>query len=236
MNILKCAPRHPTHNTMIKRVLAEFIGTYFLVFSGTSALVANDLTAGGMTDFGIALAFALAVAATIYALDKLSGAHINPAVTLALWSAKRFPGRRVLPYMASQILGAIAASLCVYLVFPGHPTLGATLPSGSLWQSFMLEILLTFILIYTLCLVTSASGSVKRFTALIVGTIVGLEAYFGGPISGASMNPARSIGPALVSGHLGHLPIYIAAPIIGGYLAMIACGFFHKQACCGSTS
>ena len=215
-----------------RKYLAEYIGTFILVFAGTSAIVINDLGGGAVTQAGIAMVFGLAVAAMIYAFADISGAHINPAVTMAFWYAKRFPGKDVLPYVLSQILGAISASILVDGVFLKHETLGATLPAGPLTQSFMLELFLTFILM--LVIINIATGAKEKGirAGAAIGSVVGLAALFAGPISGASMNPARSIGPALISGYFNELWLYICAPIIGAWLAIICCRCVKEEPCC----
>lgn len=215
-----------------KKFIAEFIGTFVLVFAGTSAIVVNDLSNGVITHVGIALVFGLVVAAMIYTLGDISGAHINPAVTIAFWFARRLPGREVLPYIISQVLGAIAASAMVYILFFSHPTFGATVPSGSISQSFLMEILLTFILMLTIISVATGAKEKGIIAGAAIGAVVALAAMFAGPISGASMNPARSIGPALFSGHFTVLWIYITAPVIGAIIAIFCCRCVRDKECC----
>jgi aquaporin Z len=215
-----------------RRCAAEYLGTFLLVLAGTAAIVVNDFSNGAITPLGIGVVFGLAVAAMIYALGDISGAHINPAVTIGLWYAKRFDGARVAPYLMSQVAGALSASAVIYLAFATHPTLGATLPSGTPAASFSLEALMTWLLMLTVITLVAGSRS-KGIVAGAVGLVVGLEAWLGGPISGASMNPARSIGPALVSGHLAELWIYILAPIIGACLAIVCCRCIRERGCCG---
>ncbi len=217
----------------MKRYYAEFLGTFILVFAGTAAIVVNDLHGGVITHLGIAFVFGLVVSAMIYTLGDISGAHINPAVTFAFWLAGRFPGKDVTPYIISQVLGAIAASLLVYLLFSDHQTLGATLPAGSDTQSFILETILAFILV--LAIINVATGAKEKgiMAGAAIGAVVAFEALFAGPITGASMNPARSIGPALVSGHLSSLWIYIAAPLSGAFIAILSCKCIREKDCCG---
>ncbi len=202
----------------MKRYLAEFIGTFALVFCGTGAIVINDVTNGVVTHPGVAITFGLIVSAMIYTFGSISGAHINPAVTIAFSITDRFDRKFLLGYLASQLLGAIAASAVLKLLFMEHQTLGATVPAGSWHQTFILEIILTYFLMLVIIFV-SQNKSVAQFTGLAVGAVVGLEAMFAGPITGASMNPARSIAPALVSRHVTELWIYILAPVIGALLA-----------------
>jgi len=216
----------------MKKYLSELIGTYGLVFCGTGAIIINDITGGAVTHAGIAATFGLIVMAMIYAFGDISGAHINPAVTLAFWFARRFPGDEVLPYIISQVLGAISASIVVYLLFFEHPTLGATVPSGTSVQSFVLETLLAFILMLTIINVATGSKEKGIIAGMAIGSVVAFEALFAGPISGASMNPARSIGPALVSGNLGGLWIYIIAPILGAFFAILCCRCVREKECC----
>lgn len=196
-------------------LLAEAVGTFALVFAGTGAIVINDLTVGAVGHIGISLTFGLVVLAMIYALGDISGAHFNPAVTIGFWAARRIERATVLPYILSQCAGAFLASLLVRLLFPSHESLGATQPAGPALQSFVLESILTFLLMLVI-LQVSMGGKEKGITAgMAVGAVVGLEALFAGPISGASMNPARSIAPALVSLQLAHLWIYVLAPLAG---------------------
>jgi aquaporin NIP len=220
----------------MKKLLAEFIGTFALVFAGTGAIVINDVSGGGITHVGIALTFGLVVLAMIYALGDISGAHLNPAVTIAFWLSGRFSGPTVMPYILAQCVGAITASGVLHFLFPTHATLGATLPAGSDRQSFVLELILTLILMFVI-LNVSAGAKEKGVTAgIAIGAVIGLEAMFAGPICGASMNPARSLAPALVSGHLEHLWLYLAAPVIGACLAVFACRGCQDSSCCPLTS
>ena len=204
----------------MRRGLAEFLGTFTLVFAGTGAIVVNQVQSGVVTHPGIAAVFGLIVAAMIYTFGDVSGAHLNPAVTLAFTASGRFPARQVPLYLAAQILGAIAGSALLSHLFPGTKTLGETLPAGSARQSFIFEVVLTLILMLVI-LQVSIGAREKGITAgLAIGATVGLEALFAGPICGASMNPARSLGPALVSGRLSEIWIYLIAPTLGALLAI----------------
>ncbi len=216
----------------MKKYISEFIGTYGLVFCGTGAIIINDLTGGAISHVGIALTFGLIVMAMIYAFGDISGAHINPAVTIAFWFSGRFPGRQVLPYIVSQLAGAIFASATLMLLFPTHLTLGATLPTDTVTQSFILEIILTFFLMLVIINVSTGSKEIGIMAGIAIGATVLLEAMFAGHISGASMNPARSIAPALFSGQLDHFWVYLTAPVIGASLAILGCKSVKNKECC----
>ena len=218
----------------MQRLVAEAIGTFALVFAGTGAIVVNDLSQGAVTHVGIALTFGLVVAAMIYAVGDVSGAHLNPAVTFGFWIAGRLPAADVAPYVASQLLGAGVASLLVRGVLGAHPTLGSTLPAGGAAQAFALEVVVTFLLMFTILSVATGAKEKGITAGLAIGGVVALAALFAGPISGASMNPARSLAPALVSGQLPHLWIYLAAPPLGSGLAVVACRCTRGSACCAA--
>lgn len=207
----------------MQKYFAETLGTFALVFCGTGAIIINQESGGTITHVGVAITFGLIVMAMIYALGEVSGAHLNPAVTLAFWAAGRFPIRSIAPFWASQIAGALAASGLLRFLFPGNQLLGATLPAGALMQSFVLEIVLTFLLMLVILQVSQGSKETGWFAGLAIGGLVLLEAMFAGPISGASMNPARSLAPAVVSGQLGKVWIYVVAPVLGALLA-VPCG------------
>lgn len=207
----------------MKKYLAELVGTFILVFVGTGAIVINDLF-GSVGHLGIGISFGLVVMAMIYAIGEISGAHINPAVSIAFWVSKRFSGKEVLPYVLFQLIGALLASLCVKLIFPTHELLGATLPAGAWEQSFVLELILTFILMFVILQVSSGSKETGIMAGTAIGAVVAFEAIFAGPVCGASMNPARSIAPALVSGHLEHLWVYMVSTTAGAILAV----FVHR--------
>jgi aquaporin Z len=203
-----------------RRLAAEVFGTFALVFAGTGAIVINDISDHAITHVGIALTFGWIVLAMIYAIGDISGCHLNPAVTLGFVVAGRMEKRLVIPYIVSQSAGAILASTVLKMLFLEHSTLGATLPRGSDWQSFILEILLTMILMVVILCVSSGSKEKGVLAGVAVGSVIALEAMFAGPISGASMNPARSLAPALLSGHLASLWVYLVAPVIGATLAI----------------
>ena len=216
----------------MKRFTAELIGTFGLVFAGTGAIVINDATGGAITHVGIALTFGLIVLAMIYTFGDISGAHLNPAVTLGFWTARRMSASDVPLYLSSQVLGAIAASAVLRFLFPQSKMLGATLPAGSDVQSLVLEAILTFLLMLTILNVSTGANEKGITAGIAVGSVIALEAMFAGPISGASMNPARSLAPALVSGQFQHLWIYLAAPVLGAAAATLACRCVRESGCC----
>ena len=205
---------------MIRKCVAELFGTFSLVFAGTGAIVINDLYGNAVTHVGIAMTFGLVVLAMIYAVGDVSGAHLNPAVTLGFTAAGRFPKMEVLPYLASQALGAFAASFLLLLLFPSHGTLGATLPAGAAWQSFIMELVLTFILMMVILRVSTGAKEKGITAGIAVGAVIGLEAMFAGPVCGASMNPIRSLAPALVSMRIDYLWVYLLAPPLGALCAV----------------
>jgi aquaporin NIP len=204
----------------MKKYFAETLGTFALVFCGTGAIIINQESAGVITHPGIAFTFGLIVMVMIYALGPISGAHLNPAVTIAFTVAKRLPVNQLLLYILSQAVGAFIASLTLKFLFAGNEFLGATIPAGSDLQSFVLEVILTFFLMLVIINVATGSKEQGMFAGLAIGSTVLLEAMFAGPICGASMNPIRSISPAVISGHLEHLWIYLTAPTIGAVLAI----------------
>lgn len=204
----------------MKKYLAEFIGTFALVFCGTGAIIINQETQGSITHAGVAITFGLIVMCMIYAFGSISGAQFNPAVTVGFALSGRFDKKDALPYIGSQIAGAFLASLILKFLFPINQNLGASLPAGSSMQSFVLELILTFILMMVILMVSQGSKEIKPFAGIAIGGTVLLEAMFAGPICGASMNPARSLSPAVVSGNMADVWIYITAPIIGALLAV----------------
>lgn len=205
----------------LKQYTAELIGTFALVFCGTGAIVINEVTGGTVSHLGIAATFGAIVTAVIYSIGEKSGAHINPAVTIAFYFAGRFKLKKVLPYISFQIAGALLASLLVWYLFPQNELLGTTLPAFDVKQTFILEVVLTFILMFVIIQVSTGSKEQGLLAGIAIGLVVFLEAAFAGPITGASMNPARSIGPAIVSGHIEHLWVYVAAPVIGAGLSIV---------------
>ena len=210
---------------MYKKLAAESLGTFILVFAGTGAIMINDI-ANAIGHVGIALTFGFVIVALIYSFAHVSGAHFNPAVTIAFWTMGEFHRKNVIPYISAQVFGAILASICLYFLLNENfnslsevSYLGSTLPRGSESQAFGFEFILTFILMIVICSSAVHGKATKDFAGLAIGLTVGLESMFAGPITGASMNPARSIGPAIVSGNFEHLWMYILATCLGAMAA-----------------
>ena len=207
----------------LRQVGAEALGTFFLVLIGPGAAMVNAYSAGQLGTVGIGLAFAFVVTAMIYALGHLSGAHINPAVTLGFWSVRRFPAAQVVPYLIAQCSGGVAASLVLRSTLGPVGNMGATLPRISVPSAFVIEWLLSFVLMFVIMAVATDDRVAGGFAAIAVGLTVGFCALMGGPITGASMNPARSLGPAVIGGlWRGHW-LYWVAPVTG----MMAAGWTY---------
>ena len=216
----------------MKRYISEFIGTFAMIFCGTGAMTINEVSSGDVTHVGIAITWGLIVMAMIYAFGETSGAHFNPAVSIAFAYDKKFSWREVPKYILAQVLGAFAASLLLWFLFPSSEILGATIPTVDVWRAFVLEFLLTFFLMVVIINVSTGSKEIGAVAGIAIGAVVLLEAMFAGPITNASMNPARSIAPAFVSGNLQHLWMYIIAPILGALLAVVSCKMVKEENCC----
>jgi aquaporin NIP len=212
----------------MKKYVSEFIGTFSMVFCGTGAMTINEVTGGQIGHVGIAITWGLIVMAMIYALGEISGAHFNPAVTISFAYAKKFPWKEVPKYISAQVLGALLASGILLILFPASEYLGATIPTVAIWRAFILEFLLTYFLMLVIITVSTGSKEIGVVAGMAIGSVVLLEAMFAGPITNASMNPARSIAPALMSGNLEHLWMYITAPILGAIFAVITGGYLRK--------
>jgi len=196
---------------MAKKLAAECLGTFALVFAGTGAVVIDEVSGGGVSHVGIALTFGLIVLAMIYTLGDISGAHINPAVTIGFWAARRFESREVLPYVVSQCAGAFLASIVLRVLFPANITLGATIPTGPLLQSFVLELILTALLMFVILGVSTGAREKGITAGIVVGSVIGLEALFAGPICGW---------------------IYLLAPTLGALGGVLACRCVREPGCC----
>lgn len=203
-----------------RRLLAEGLGTFGLVFAGCGAVVANELSGGAVTHVGVSIVFGAIVMMMIVAFGPISGAHINPAVTIALWAARQFEAREVVPFILAQCAGALAAAATLRTLYPEATTLGATLPIGGVGPAFAMEVLLTTILMLVIMACAVGHQLSAFFAGLTIGATVALCALFGGPLTGASMNPARSLGPAVVSGDVSVLWLYCAAPVLGALFAV----------------
>jgi aquaporin Z len=210
----------------MKKYFSELAGTYLMVFIGTGSVIVNSLYSN-IGQLGICVSFGMAVALSIFLFAKFSGAHINPAVSIAMFFKKQLKPNELAGYISFQLIGGILASLSLYLLYPlDSSSLGATIPSGTWQESFVLELLLTFFLMVVILIVQNKKFGILS-SALVIGTVVGLEAYFLGPICGASMNPARSIAPGLISGNMNHLWLYIVATVLGACLALLP--FYSKD-------
>jgi len=216
----------------MKNYISEFLGTFALIFCGTGAMTINEVTGGAVTHVGIAITWGFIVIAMIYAYGDISGAHFNPAVSIAFAVAKKFSWKEVPKYIIAQVLGALLASVTLKFLFPTSEVLGATIPTIDVMRAFVLEIILTFILMLTIINVSTGSKEVGIVAGIAIGGVVLLEAMFAGPVTNASMNPARSLAPALVSGNLEHLWLYLTAPVIGAILAIYSCKLVKDDECC----
>lgn len=213
----------------MNKYFSELIGTYALVFCGTGAIMINHISEGVVSHVGIAMTFGLIVTVMIYSVGHISGAHFNPAVSIGFYVAGKFPGNELIPYTLSQLIGAVLASATLYFLFPGCSTMGETNPAGPLMQTFILEVILTYFLMFVIINVATGSKEVGTMAGIAIGMTVMLEAAFAGPITGASMNPVRSIAPAIFAIDFANLWIYILAPIIGSILAVLSWRLINKN-------
>ena len=218
---------------MKKQLISEAIGTFGMIFCGCGAMTINELT-GNPSHVGVAITWGLIVMAMIYAFGEISGAHFNPAVTVAFAYAKKFPWKRVPAYLGFQAIGAFFAILMLWFLFPESQSLGHTYPIDgfSPYKAFVLELLLTFFLMVVIINVSTGSKEIGTMAAIAVGGVILLEAMFAGPITKASMNPIRSLAPAVISGNLQHLWLYLTAPFLGALLAVLSCKWVKDDNCC----
>lgn len=216
----------------MKKYISEFIGTFAMIFCGTGAMTINEVTGGDVTHVGIGITWGLIVMAMIYAVGEISGAHFNPAVTIAFAYAKKFAWREVPKYIVFQVAGAFAASGVLLFLFPDSELLGSTIPKVDVWRAFVLELLLTFFLMVVIINVSTGSKEMGVIAGIAVGSVILLEAIFAGPITNASMNPARSLAPNIVSGNVQGLWLYLTAPVLGALLAVVSCKLVKDDQCC----
>lgn len=209
--------------------ISEFLCTYILVFCGTGAIIINQETQGTVTHLGISITFGLIVMSLIYGFGSISGAHMNPAVSIAFAFLKILPWQKLPYYLGFQIFGGLAASATLKLMFPDNISLGSTMPAGSELQTFVLEFILTFILMLVILTVALGKKESVPFAGIAIGSVVLLEALFAGPISGASMNPIRSLAPALMNRNLNSQWIYLVAPTFGAFAAATTWNLLLKQ-------
>ncbi|MFN2469975.1 MAG: MIP family channel protein [Gaiellaceae bacterium] len=206
---------------LARSLVGEALGTFALVFAGAGAVMVEAETQA-LGHVGVAISFGLVIMVMVYALGHISGAHFNPAVSFAFALTRHFPWPRVGAYWAAQLTGALAAAALLRGSLGNVADVGATLPAGSQGQSFLWEIVLTFFLMFMIMAVATDTRAVGEAAAIAIGATVALDAMFGGPVSGASMNPARSLGPALVSGELHALWLYLLAPLVGAAVGALA--------------
>lgn len=212
--------------------MAEMVGSFALLFAGCGAIIVNETFANSLSHVGVSMVFGLIVMVMVYSIGNISGAHINPAVTLGFAFAGRLAWNLVPAYVLSQCLGMILAALLLRYLFTEHPTLGATVPASDLSQVFVMEMVLTFILMFVILNVSSGHYEKGIMAGVAVGGTVALAALLGGPVSGASMNPARSLAPAIASWKFEFLWIYLTAPVIGVLLAVPTCYLIQGSECC----
>ena len=213
---------------LAQALAAEAIGTFALVFAGCGAIMVNAKT-DALGHLGVAASFGLVIMVMIYAVGHISGAHFNPAVSLAFALTRHFPWPRLLAYWAAQITGAVAAAALLRSSLGDVANIGATVPSGSDGQAFLWEVVLTFFLMFVIMAVATDTRAVGEAAAIAIGGTVALDALFGGPITGASMNPARSLGPALIAPEFTALWVYLLAPLVGAAGGALAYQFVRGE-------
>ncbi len=213
---------------IVRCLAAELIGTFALVFAGCGAVMVDAKT-HQLGHIGVAISFGLVIMFGIYSVGHISGAHFNPAVTFAFALTRHFPWRRAVVYWSAQLVGVLAAAALLRGSLGDLAHVGATLPSGSQGQSFLWELVMSAFLMFVILAVATDTRAVGEAAAIAIGGTIALDAMFGGPISGASMNPARSVGPALVSGDLHALWLYVVAPVVGTSIGGLAYQFVRGE-------
>jgi aquaporin Z len=216
----------------MRSYFAEMMGAFALVFTGCGAIIVNDIYGGALGHLGVCLVFGLVVMAMIYSVGNISGAHLNPAVSLGFLAAGRLTAKDAVGYACGQLAGALVAAALLKLLFPEHATLGATLPQADLLPVLAVEVVLTFLLMFVILNVSTGHFEKGVMAGVAVGGTIALAALVGGPVSGASLNPARSLGPAVLSGRLADIWIYVAAPCAGAVLAAPMCKLIQGPECC----
>jgi len=216
----------------MRRWFAELLGTFLLVLVGGAAASADALTGGGVTHVGVAAAFGVIVMVLIYTIGDVSGAHINPAVTISFWVAGRFPGRQVLPYVVSQLAGGIGAAALLRPLFADQLQAAVAVSLYGGWGTFGVEAVLSFVLMFVIIHVAQGAKEKGLMAGVAIGGAVGALALAFGPLTGASMNPARALGPALICGEFSSLAAYMLAPLLGASLAVLSCLLIRSETCC----
>lgn len=218
----------------MKQYISEIIGTFALIFCGCGAMTINEVTSGSISHVGVAATWGLIVMAMIYAFGEISGAHFNPAVTIAFAFAKKFAWKEVPKYILAQAIGGIFAAFMLWFLFPDSQFLGETTPADGFppYKAAILEFILTFFLMVTIINVSTGSKEIGTMAAIAIGGVVLLEAMFAGPMTKASMNPIRSIAPAIFTGNFQYLWLYISAPILGAITAVSSCKLVKDDKCC----
>ncbi|MEC3908439.1 aquaporin [Tamlana sp. 2201CG12-4] len=218
----------------MKQYISEAIGTFALIFCGCGAMTINEITNGAISHVGVAATWGLIVMAMIYAFGEISGAHFNPAVTIAFAFAKKFSWQNVPKYILAQAIGGIFAAFLLWFLFPDSQFLGETTPAEGFpsYKAAILEFILTFFLMVVIINVSTGSKEIGTMAAIAVGGVILLEAMFAGPMTKASMNPIRSIAPAIFTGNFQYLWLYITAPILGAITAVSSCKLVKDDNCC----
>ena len=221
-------------NNIMKQYISEAIGTFALLFCGCGAMTINEITQGSISHVGVAATWGLIVMGMIYAFGEISGAHLNPAVTIAFAFAKKFSWQKVPKYILAQAIGGIFASFMLWFLFPDSQFYGETTPmlGYPAYKAAILEFILTFILMLVIINVSTGSKEIGTMAAIAIGGVVTLEALFAGPITKASMNPIRSIAPAIFTGNFQYIWLYITAPILGAIAAVSSCKLVKAKQCC----